>query len=157
VQEILNEKNITQHKFTNIEGVTPEKEYGGLSERNFLIKRFSEGVYDALVAIKCLDEGIDIPPARIAILLSSSGNSREYVQRRGRVLRHFTDKKKAIIYDIIVIPNINESTSKDFYDLEKKILTKELIRYKEFADDSLNTTECMKKIEGVRKKYSIVL
>ena len=109
------------------------------------------------MAIKCLDEGIDIPPARIAILLSSSGNSREYVQRRGRVLRHFTDKKKAIIYDIIVIPNINESTSKDFYDLEKKILTKELIRYKEFADDSLNTTECMKKIEGVRKKYSIVL
>jgi superfamily II DNA or RNA helicase len=157
IQEILLEKNILQHKFTNIESVKPEEKYGGSSERSFLIKKFGEGVYDVLVAMKCLDEGIDIRPARIAILLSSSGNSREYIQRRGRVLRHFPGKKKAIIYDIIVVPTLTGSISKDFYDLERKILMKELVRYKDFADDAINTLECIKKIEQIEKKYNIIL
>ena len=49
--------------------------------------------------MKCLDEGVDVPRTEIAIFCSSTGNPRQYVQRRGRVLRLHDDKEKAIIYD----------------------------------------------------------
>ena len=63
-----------------------------------------------LVGIKCLDEGIDIPNARVAILLSNSTNPREYVQRVGRVIRQAPDKPVSEIYDFIAIPYDSGST-----------------------------------------------
>ena len=63
-----------------------------LNERKRLIDFFERGDYQVLVAMRCLDEGVDIPIVKHAIIMSSSGNSREYIQRRGRVLRSINQK-----------------------------------------------------------------
>lgn len=156
VQDILNQKGIIQHKFTQSEGTRKEDKYGGMSERQFLLKGLADGTYQALVAIKCLDEGVDVPPARFAILLSSSGNPREYVQRMGRILRKFPGKDKAVIHDVIVIPSLHGLRNKESLDLERKIISKELKRYREIAYLALNAVSCLKKIESIEHKYGLV-
>jgi len=155
VQEILNQRNIIQHKFTEIEGTKPEDRFDGLSERDFLIKQFSEGVYRALVSMRCLDEGVDVPPARLAIMLDNSGNPREYIQRRGRVLRKYPGKENAVIHDIIVEPVLRLTTSQELGDLERKIIAKELQRYRDFAHSSQNASECLKIMQNVEALYGI--
>jgi len=150
VQDILNKRNIIQHKFTQTEGTTPEKRFGWLSERNFLLKRFAEGFYHVLVSMRCLDEGVDVPPARIGIMLANSGNPREYIQRRGRVLRNFPGKNSATIHDIIVRPLLSTETSPEIRNIEKKIFLKELIRYREFASSAQNAEECLNKLEELQ-------
>ncbi|MGL4669097.1 MAG: DEAD/DEAH box helicase family protein [Methanobacteriaceae archaeon] len=142
VQKILNENRVTQHKFTQKENATKSKNYGGLSQREYLIKNFKEGNYKALVAIKCLDEGVDVPSAENAIIMSSTSNPREHIQRRGRILRKSKGKDKATIYDIVVFP-------KDKTPIGNKIIQKEIRRYREFAKTALNSYECLKLI----KKY----
>lgn len=155
VQNILNKRNIIQHKFTQVEGTRPERRFGWLSEREFLIKEFSEGVYHTLVSMRCLDEGVDVPPARIAIMLANSGNPREYIQRRGRVLRKFPGKKYAIIHDIIVEPILKPKISNELKSLETKIVAKELRRYKEFARSAKNAAECLDKMSEIEATYGL--
>jgi len=155
VQDLLNEMNIIQHKFTLHEGTTPKEEFNGLSEREFLLQKFAEGAYQVLVAIKCLDEGVDVPPARTAIILASTGNPREWIQRRGRILRRFPGKDKAIIHDVIVVPYLSEPVGDDLLDIERKILQKELRRYREFAGIAINSLECLNKIYTVEKKFKV--
>ena len=155
VQNILNKRNIIQHKFTQAEGTRPERRFGWLSERDSLIKQLSEGLYHALVSMRCLDEGVDVPPARVAIMLANSGNPREYIQRRGRVLRKFPGKKYAVIYDIIVEPTLKPKISSELKGLEKKIVVKELRRYKEFARSAKNATECLDKIREIETTYGL--
>ena len=76
-----------------------------LAERNQIIKEFSDGIsLQAIVAIKCLDEGVNIPSIKNAYILSSSSNPKEFVQRRGRVLRKYKGKDYSNIYDFIVLP-----------------------------------------------------
>lgn len=146
VQDILLELRITpQSKFTMSEGTRKEEKFGGISERDFLLKEFSKGNYRALVAMKCLDEGVDVPAAKTAIIMSSTSNPREYIQRRGRVLRRSNNKKLAIIYDLVVMPKVNENESSS--DIEKKIRKKEIQRYKEFARSAKNSAECLEELE----------
>lgn len=155
VQEVLNDRQIIQHKFTQGEKTSPEKQYGGVSERDYILKQFGLGKYQSLVAMKCLDEGVDIPPARVSIILASSGNPREYIQRRGRLLRRFPGKDKAIIYDVMVLPNI-ERHRKYFGPLdefETQMVKSELRRYEEFAMTSLNVVECLRKIREIEKNF----
>jgi superfamily II DNA or RNA helicase len=147
IQNILNERNIIQHKFTMVEGTKPSDKFGGLSERTFLLKKFAQGDYPVLVAINCLDEGVDVPPAKTAIILASSGNPRQYIQRRGRVLRQYPGKEKAVIYDIIVKPSIlDRITNPELKAIEKRIFFKEINRYEEFANIAINSLECLNKI-----------
>lgn len=153
-QKILNEKGIIQHRFTNKEKTIPEERFGYLSEREFYLKEFANGNYPVLVAMKCLDEGVDVPPAKTAIILASSGNPKEYIQRRGRILRPYKDKKKAVIYDLIVIPPIRKISDKSLYEIEKKIFEKELIRYKEFSEVADNRLECLNQIYKVQESYN---
>lgn len=157
VQDILNSKNIIQHKFTFREGTRPNKAYGRISEREFLLRNFAKGEYQALVAIKCLDEGVDVPPANTAVILASSGNPREYIQRRGRILRRFPGKDKAIIYDIIVLPSMGKFLSEDSLSLERRILQKELKRYKEFSLSAINVVDCLKKIGQIEEQFKMVI
>lgn len=108
VLKILNDKNIgLTHKFTQSEKTTKSKVFNNISEREFLLKKFDEGLYKVLVAIKCLDEGVDVPSADKVIIMSSTTNPREYIQRRGRVLRRFEGKEKAYIHDMVVVPRDN--------------------------------------------------
>ncbi len=158
VQDILNSydrQNIIQSSFTMKTGINPQKEFGGLSEREFLLKKFAEGEFHVLVAMNILDEGVDVPSAKIAIILASTGNPRQYIQRRGRVLRRSLNKDIAIIYDIIVIPSLPKDTPQELMELEKKILKKELIRYKEFSDAAKNNLECLNKIHEIEERYHV--
>jgi len=158
VQDILNSysgQNIIQHKFTGREGKKPEDRFNGLSEREFLLERFAKGIYQVLVAMKCFDEGVDVPSTKIAIILSSSGNPKQFVQRRGRVLRRFPKKEKATIYDIIVLPPLLKILNPILSEIERKIIKKELRRYKEFASIALNAVDCYEKIEVIENNYNI--
>jgi len=155
VQDLLNAKNVIQHKFTEKEGTRAEDRFGGKSERDYLIEQFSSGVFHALVSMKCLDEGVDVPPARIAIILDNSGNPREYIQRRGRVLRKYPGKRQAVIHDIIVEPTLRTSTPQELRDIERKIISKELMRYRDFASSAENANECLKIMENIESMYGI--
>lgn len=105
VLKVLGEENFNdKHRFTYHEGKTPQEEFDGLSQRMAILKDFDSGKCQALVAIKCLDEGVDVKSADQVIIMSSSSNPAEYIQRRGRVLRRFEGKEKAYIYDLCIIP-----------------------------------------------------
>jgi len=86
-----------------------------------------------LVSIKCLDEGVDIPAVSHAFILASSQNPRQFVQRRGRVLRKSPGKNMAVIHDAIVVP-VDPETESD----QISLLKAELIRALEFANSGLN-------------------
>jgi len=137
-----------KHRFTMEEGTMVESRYGGLSERDYILKKFAAGEYRVLVAMKCLDEGVDIPPARTAILVASSGNPREYIQRIGRVIRRYPGKEEAVIYDFIVKPDFS-NMPKELVEVEKKILRKELKRSMEIAQIAINNTEAFKILHDV--------
>ena len=136
IQEILNEeKIIPQHRFTHKESSSKtQKEL--FSQREKILHNFENGNYRALVAIKCLDEGVDVPVAENAIILSSTSNPREHVQRRGRILRNAPGKEFATIYDFLVFP-------KEKTESGSKIMKKEIDRYKEFAELAINSLDCL--------------
>ncbi len=90
-----------------------------------------------IIAIRCLDEGVDIPNVTHALILASSKNPREFIQRRGRVLRRFPGKGKAEIHDTIVIPSLSGERDSSKYKLDTFIKT-ELSRSLEFSSWSMN-------------------
>ena len=137
----LKEKQIIAHRFTQNQGVKPEKKYGGISERQYLIEHFKLKNYQVLVAINCLNEGIDVPSADTAILMSNSTNPREYIQRIGRVIRQGKNKKNAIIYDFVVEPDIEKYQSIEMRIFEKEIFEKELLRASDMAKNAINNAE----------------
>lgn len=114
-----------------------------------LIEAFNKGYIDYLVAIKCLDEGINIPSIRSALILSSNDNYREFVQRRGRILRQYEDengkKELAHIYDVIVLPSSNCTGM-------AKI---ELRRYLEYSKLALNHEELLSKLDSLLDEYEL--
>lgn len=156
IQEaIRDEKKILQHKFTsNEDAIKKQSKFGGLTEREYLLKNFDDGIYDILVAIKCLDEGVDIPSTRTAILMCSTGNPKEYIQRRGRVLRRFPGKEKAIIYDFVIIPDIGGKGIVNEY--ETKIIQSQFQRIEEFTKESLNSSEISRELFKIKLRYKIL-
>ncbi|WP_125570267.1 DEAD/DEAH box helicase family protein [Lacticaseibacillus songhuajiangensis] len=78
-----------------------------LKQRSQVLERFASGEVCVLVAVKCLDEGVDIPDTRVAYFLASTSNPREFVQRRGRILRRAVGKQKAEVHDYIVMPPVD--------------------------------------------------
>lgn len=125
-------------------------------ERQRLLADFDSSNIQALVAMKCLDEGVDVPSTRTAYILSSSSNPREFIQRRGRVLRRAPNKDMAIIFDFIVVPPqswyIHNSVSSD-----KSIVERELQRFKEFADSAQNKHQALSVVWDVAEQYGIRL
>ncbi|NEQ10095.1 MAG: ATP-dependent helicase, partial [Moorea sp. SIO4E2] len=83
-----------------------------VKERHDILKRFREGEYRCLAASHVLNEGVDVPDARVAIILSGTGSSREYIQRLGRVLRKGKDGEKvALLYEVVAEDTSEERTS----------------------------------------------
>lgn len=120
-----------------------------LKERGKVLKYFSMGEIKILVAIKCLDEGVDVPSTREAYFLASTSNPREFIQRRGRVLRRAKGKNLAQIYDFIVIPsNISER-------LYKTIVSKELPRFAEFSRYAIDRFQARSLISPYLRIYSL--
>ena len=130
VYGLLKYMGLNVQKFTSIDTASKE-------ERENLLKSFEEGIVEGLVAIKCLDEGVDVPAVKRAFLLSSSRNPKEFIQRRGRVLRKHPSKKFSEIFDFIVVPKNTDKYSKSYF-------INELKRYKEFAKLALNYIDAEK-------------
>jgi len=153
VQKILrNQHGVVQHRFTSKENATKrEEKYCGLTEREYLLNNFEKGIYDVLVAIRCLDEGVDVPATKNAILMCSSGNPKEHIQRRGRVLRRSPGKKKAHIYDITAVPTVIDGR---YADTNTRMLESQLKRLEEFAKDAMNQDDIEREIFQVRRRYS---
>ena len=108
-------------------------------QRGAILANFDEGRIQALVAIRCLDEGVDVPSTRIAFILSSSTNPRQFIQRRGRVLRRSprTGKVQAEIYDFFMVP----ATSGADTDVSRAMVAavkKQLDRVLEFSRLAIN-------------------
>ncbi len=146
VIEIVADRGITYRTFTGEEGTTPRPEFGGSSERDWILASFERGEIQMLIAMKCLDEGVDIPSAKIGIILASTTNPREYIQRRGRLLRRAPGKEVAQIYDMIVAPIFDKNDNSEVLDSARKIMGKELQRADEFAGDAINSLDVSSKV-----------
>jgi superfamily II DNA or RNA helicase len=125
-------------------------------ERESMLKDFAEGNLDVLTSMKCLDEGVDVPRSELAIFCASTGNPRQFIQRRGRVLRLHKDKKRAIIHDLIVIPD-EGSITEDCFEIEKSLVETEIKRVRDFALLSENSNETLKTLDDVLNYYQISL
>lgn len=145
VKDILFKRNVVCHQITYREST---------NERNNILSQLAQEKYDAVVAVRCLDEGVDIPSVKTGIILASTGNPRQYVQRRGRLLRKAAGKTEAIIHDILVVPYATTST-REPYLFEKKIVQRELKRYSDFAHLANNREEAERLIMDVRAVYGL--
>jgi superfamily II DNA or RNA helicase len=115
-----------------------------LKNRKKILTAFSNGEIDGLVAIRCLDQGVDVPATRRAYILASSTNPREFVQRRGRILRKSNGKQFAVVHDFMVGPwKTIDSLGKE---TAKKLLLRELPRFAEFSLDAQNSQEARNQI-----------
>lgn len=123
-----------------------------LEEREQLRRQFERGELQGLVAIRCLDEGIDIPAIKTAIILASSSNPRQFIQRRGRILRPHPGKNKATLFDTIVIP---PDLDRDTWEVERNLLRKELSRFITFAELADNGAEATNKLLQLQKNYQL--
>ena len=119
IKRVLTAHGFKASQFTATENMTDRME---------LVDAFNKQEISALAAIRCLDEGINIPSIKSALILSSNDDYREFVQRRGRILRTYGNKEFANIYDVIVLPS---------HDMQgwAKI---ELRRFHEYARLALN-------------------
>lgn len=124
-----------------------------LGEREDLRNQFETGKLQGLVAIRCLDEGVDIPAVQTAIILASSGNPRQFIQRRGRILRPHPGKERATLFDMIVLP---PDLERDTIEVERNLLKKELRRLLEFADLADNAGEARMKLLQLQRKYGLL-
>ena len=122
----------TGARITSAEGAAPSAKFRGVSERHHILDRFARGLHSVIFAIAALDEGVDIPTAEVGIILASSGNEKEFIQRRGRLMRKSPGKELARIYDFIVLPPEDKFES---------LRTKELRRALEFAELATNSVE----------------
>lgn len=143
------DKGLLVHRFTAEEGTV---------ERQRLLSDFTNGELQALVAMKCLDEGVDVPSTKMAFFLASSSNPREFVQRRGRVLRMAPGKEYSVIHDLIAVPPTSWHASKDSpsFKVERTIVRRELERFKEFAGPALNKHEALDVIWKIATRYSLM-
>ena len=136
VVDLLNKRGMKVAKFTSEENA---------EKREILKKAFAEGRHQqALIAIRCLDEGVNIPSIKTAFILASSTNPKEYVQRRGRVLRTCKGKDYAVIFDFVTLPMPIEdagSFDQSIIDSTKGLVARESIRIKDFADLALNPSD----------------
>lgn len=141
VTDLLHQRGLTYHRFTGDEGTRPLKEFHGRTERDVILSGLADGMYQALVAIKCLDEGVDVPSAAFGVILASSSNPKEYIQRRGRLLRRSPGKTMAMIHDVVVVPDQSLLNDPVLSRLERDLFEKELKRIDEFGADASNGLE----------------
>ncbi|GAB6394235.1 MAG: DEAD/DEAH box helicase family protein [Bacteroidales bacterium] len=129
------------------------------AERKTILQGFENGQINVLFAMKCLDEGVDVPRAEYGIFASSTGNPRQFIQRRGRLLRKHAEKTFAHIYDIVVVPNFQSPYySKDFWNMERSLVRGELNRVAYFANLATNNyTGALKSLDEVARFYDLVL
>lgn len=120
-----------------------------IKKRKIVLENFANGAIEVLVAIRCLDEGVDIPATQTAYFLSSTSNPRQFVQRRGRILRQYENKKYSTIYDFVVLPNT------ELYLIFKSIAEKEVPRFAEFSSLAINKYQSREQVRKKLSKYNL--
>lgn len=122
------------------------------ANRSKVLEKFSQGYFDVLVAIKCFDEGVDVPKLDKIYILASDSSLRQTVQRRGRVLRLCAEsgKREANIYDMIVLPALH-----NYGPSCRSIISSELQRVNEYNRLSENFEDNKKIIDNIMKKYDL--
>ena len=127
-------------------------------EREIIKNKFAMAdPYQAIVAIKCLDEGVNIPSIKTAFILASTTNPKEYIQRRGRVLRLAKNKPYAVIYDFVTLvkPLDEVNPYSADYNCERALAKRELARIKEFGEISLNSRDSDELINDIECAYEL--
>lgn len=126
-------------------------------DRESALEEFAAGRLEVLTSMKCLDEGVDVPQSQVAIFCASTGNPRQFIQRRGRILRQSkaTHKHRAIIHDLVVVPEINRLT--ESYNLEKNMIKTELNRVRNFALLAENSNDTLKVLDEIFNYYNLSL
>ncbi|MCV2491664.1 DEAD/DEAH box helicase family protein [Geodermatophilus sp. YIM 151500] len=123
-------------------------------QRRVVLRRFSRGDdLRVLVAMRCLDEGVDIPDARIGYLLASSSNPRQFIQRRGRLLRRAPGKEQAEILDYLAVPPAGAPVN---FDVERALLARELQRAHEFGTLSENYASTLQVLRPLKERYQLL-
>ena len=125
------------------------------NDRETMLKDFADGTIDVLTSMKCLDEGVDVPRSELAIFCASTGNPRQFIQRRGRVLRTHKDKHVAVIHDLVVVPD--NCFSNESYELERNLIAGELKRVRDFAMLSENLFDTDRELHDVLNHYNLSL
>jgi DNA phosphorothioation system restriction enzyme len=124
-------------------------------QRRAVLRRFSAGNdLQVLLSMRCLDEGVDVPAARTAYLLASSSNPRQFIQRRGRVLRRAPGKDMADIVDFIVVPP--DGIEALHRETERRMITRELSRVTEFARLADNEAATLDTLRPLRQRYGLM-
>lgn len=121
-----------------------------------ILRGFSEGKIEILLAMKMLDEGVDLPRAEVGIFASSTGNPRQFIQRRGRLLRKHKKKAYATIYDMVVVPKL-DGTNSEIFSMERNLVHNEMRRVGYFASLALNFYDSKNGLEGICNKYELDL
>ena len=134
---------------------TVRKFISGIKERNEILEKYACGEIEVLTSMKCLDEGIDVPRSEMAIFCASTGNPRQFIQRRGRILRKHPDKHLAIIHDLVVVPKINSAQAN--YNMERSLIKNELKRVRDFAILSENADFAYNELIEILSYYNISL
>ena len=148
--------NIYTQAVTEIdERVTVRKFTSGQRDREEILDDFATGKLHVLTSMKCLDEGVDVPRSELAIFCSSTGNPRQFIQRRGRVLRTHPDKKMAELHDLVVVPEVSPNSSS--YRMEQSLLRGELLRVNNFALLSENPSYSETELREVMDHYGLNL
>ena len=133
--------------------ITVRKFVSGQKDRDSILADFAKGRLQVLTSMKCLDEGVDVPRSELAIFCASTGNPRQFIQRRGRVLRTHPDKYMAEIHDLVVAPEV--STTSSSYKMEQSLLKGELMRVKNFSMLSENPSYSQMELKSVMEHYGL--
>ena len=163
VSEDIGDDNDMEHlidQYTQVvteidDHVTVRKFISGQKDRDEILYDFAEGKLHVLTSMKCLDEGVDVPRSELAIFCASTGNPRQFIQRRGRVLRTHPDKKMAELHDLVVAPEVNPYS--DCYRMEQSLLRGELARVTNFAQLSENPSYSEMELRDVLDHYGLNL
>lgn len=148
---IGSELGIRQHEFTSRQR---------RAERASILQRFESGDLQVLTAMKCLDEGVDVPPTRTAYFLASSGNPREFIQRRGRILRRSPGKASATIFDAIAVPPESFLASRrdgQMWKSARAALRSQMSRLEEFSTLATNRVEAENAVFAFRVRFDLPL
>jgi superfamily II DNA or RNA helicase len=103
--------------------------------------------------MRCLDEGVDIPDARVGYILASSSNPRQFIQRRGRILRRAEGKDSAEIIDYLAVPAADAPVN---FDVERNLLARELERANEFGKLADNFEETLRVLRPLKEQYQLM-
>lgn len=162
-EDVIGKDDISQHiidRYTDIvksiSHTTTVREFTSASkERDKILRDFANGDLEVLTSMKCLDEGVDVPRSEMAVFCASTGNPRQFIQRRGRILRKHKDKHNAVIHDLVVAPMINSAS--ESFEMERRLLEMEMKRVRDFASLSENADYTYLALEDITTYYNITI